>query len=126
MPNPKPRVNIPTNASERLDLAARIYAKHTADGVGSPLNAFQNHKWDANGPEVANALTLHQQAEDLQRQTDLAYRKRDLLLTEIDESIKSSRDLLLGIYRDNPKELNQWGFDVSDTVRTAAKKPSVM
>ena len=65
---------------------------------------------------------MHQQAEDFQRQADLAYRKRDLLLAEIDESIKSSRDLLLGIYRDNPKELNQWGFDVSDTARSAVKK----
>jgi hypothetical protein len=28
----------------------------------------------------------------------------------------------MGIYRDNPKELNQWGFDVSDTTRAATKK----
>jgi len=40
----------------------------------------------------------------------------------IDESIKSTRDLLLGIYRDNPKELGQWGFEVDDSVRAAAKK----
>lgn len=122
MPNSKPRVNIPTNPAQKLDLAARVYAKHTADGANSPLNAMQYHKWDANGPEVANALTLHQQAEDLQRQADLAYRKRDLLMNEIDQSIKSTRDLLIGIYHDNPKELNQWGFDVSDTAKAAAKK----
>jgi len=71
---------------------------------------------------VANALTLHQQAEDLQRQADLAYRKRDLLMNEIDQSIKSTRDLLIGIYHDNPKELTQWGFDVSDSPKAAAKK----
>jgi hypothetical protein len=122
MSNSKPRVSIPSNPVQKLELAARIFAKHSATGVASPLNALQTHKWDVNGPEIANAQALHQQAEDLQRQTDLAYRKRDLLLYEIDESIKSSRDLLMGIYRDNPKELNQWGFDVSDTVRSAAKK----
>ena len=122
MPSSKPRVSIPNNPVQKLDLAARVYAKHIAAGVSSPLNALQTHKWEDNGPEIATALSLHQQAEDLQRQTDLAYRKRDLLLSEIDESIKSSRDLLMGIYRDNPKELNQWGFDVSDTVRSATKK----
>lgn len=122
MPNSKPRVNIPTNPVQKLELAARIYAKHSAAGAASPLNALQTHKWDDNGPEIANAQALHQQAEDFQRQTDLAYRKRDLLLSEIDESIKATRDLLMGIFRDNPKELNQWGFDVSDTVRAAAKK----
>jgi hypothetical protein len=122
MPNTKPRVNIPTNPAERLDLAARIYAKHVADGTNSPLNALQNHNWTTNGPEVPNAITLNQQAEDLQRQTDLTYRKRDLLLSDIDECIKSSRDLLLSINRDNPKELNQWGFDVSDTAHAPKKE----
>lgn len=122
MPNAKPRVNIPTNPGQKLDLAARIYAKHTADGANSPLNALKTHTWAVNGPEVANAITLNQQAEDLQRQTDLAYRKRDLLLAEIDESIKASRDLLLGVNRDNPKELNEWGFDVSDTRATIKKQ----
>lgn len=122
MPNSKPRVNIPTNPALRLDLAARIYAKHVADGANSPLNALQNHTWTENGREVANAISLNNQAEDLQRQTDLTYRKRDLLLAEIDECIKSSRDLLLSLNRDNPKELNQWGFDVSDTARSVKKE----
>ena len=123
MANGKPRVNIPSNSALKLELAARIYAKHLAVGATSPLKALQNHNWDTNGPEVANALAYHQQAEELQRQANLIYRKRDLLLDEIDLSIKSTRDLLLGIFHDNPKELNQWGFDVSDTARSTPKKP---
>ena len=115
MANTKPRVNIPKNPAQKLDLASKIYAKHTSMAATSPLNALQSHTWTTNGPEVANAQSLHQQAEE-------AYRKRDLLLSEIDESIKSTRDLLLGIYRDNPKELGQWGFEVDDSVRAAAKK----
>jgi hypothetical protein len=121
MANPKVRVNIPTNPAQALELAARVNSKHTVDGATSPLNALQNHKWDENAPKITEAQTLHQQAEDLQRQANLAYRKRDLLMAEIDESIKSSRDLLLGIYRDNPKELGQWGFDVSDSQKAAKK-----
>lgn len=122
MANTKPRVIIPKNPAQKLDLASRIYAKHISMEATSPLNALQNHTWAVNGPEVANAQTLNQQAEDFQRQAELAYRNRDILLAEIDESIKSTRDLLLGIYRDNPKELGQWGFEVDDSVRMAAKQ----
>ena len=121
MANNKVRVDIPKNATLLLALSERIFAKHNEMALTSPLNSMQNHKWEVNGPEVAKALALHQQAEDLQRQTDLTYRKRDLILAELDESVKSTRDLLLGVFRDNPKELNQWGFDVSDTARATKK-----
>lgn len=122
MGNPKVRVEMPTNPLQKLELAGRVNAKHTDDGEKSLLNAMQTHKWDDNGPKIAEAQALHMQAEDFQRQANLAYRKRDLLLEEVDASLKSSRDLLLGIFHDNPKELSQWGFDVSDTPKAAAKK----
>ena len=35
MPNSKPRVSIPTNPAQKIDLAARIYAKHVADANAS-------------------------------------------------------------------------------------------
>ncbi len=120
MANVKPSVVIPTNPAQELDLAKKVYAKHTAMAATSPLNALQTHTWAVNGPQVANALTLHAQAEDLARQAEEAYRKRDILLAEIDHSLKASRDLLLGVYRDNPKILGEWGFEVNDAVR--AKK----
>jgi len=122
MGNSKARVDIPKSVVDELGLAARIYAKHVADAEKSVLKSLLNHNWDTNGPEVANAQALHQQAEELKRQSDLAYRQRDLLLAEIDNSVKATRDLLLGVYRDNPKELSQWGFDVSDTPKAAVKK----
>lgn len=121
MANSKPRVVIPSNPAQRIDLSAKIYKKHVAMTTTSPLNALQTNTWTQNGPQVANALTLHQQAEDLSRQAEEAYRKRDVLLASIDESIKSSRDLLLGVYRDNPKILGEWGFEVNDTAAAAKK-----
>lgn len=122
MGNSKARVDIPKSVVDELGLAARIYSKHVADAEKSVLKSLQNHNWDVNGPEVTNAQMLHKQAEELKRQSDLAYRQRDLLMAEIDNSVKATRDLLLGVYRDNPKELSQWGFDVSDTPKAAAKK----
>ena len=122
MANVKPRVNIPNNPAQELDLAAKIYDKHLSSGTGSPLNALQTHNWTDNGPLVADALSLHNQAEELKRQAEEAYRQRDLLVAEIDQSVKSSRDLLLGIYRDNPKQLGQWGFEVDDSPRATKKQ----
>lgn len=121
MANPNQRVEIPKNAEEKLDLAAKVYKKHTAMATTSPLNSLQTHTWAVNGPQVATTLTLHLQAEDLKRQAEEAYRKRDLIMNEITESLLASRDLLLGVYRDNPKILGEWGFVVHDTARATKK-----
>lgn len=113
------RITIPTNPTDRLALAEKIFEKHLSDGDASPLKAINSHAWENSGPRIATALDYHKQAEALRGQSDLTYRKRDLEVAEVDESIKASRDLLLGIYRDNPKELSQWGFNVSDTPRAS-------
>lgn len=120
MSNSRPRVKIPKNPEELLALASKVYAKHTNMLVTSPLNALQSHTWEVNGPQLLMASAFHQQAEEASRMAEEFYRKRDLILEEIDQSVKSSRDLLLSIYSANPKELGQWGFEVDDSVRPAA------
>ena len=117
MPNIKPRVIIPKNPFDLLTLAAKVVAKHIAMGLTSPMNSFQSHSWTENGPKVASAMTLHEEAQEHSRLAEEEFRSRDLMISEIDESLKSTRDLLLSIYRDNPKELGQWGFEVDDTAR---------
>lgn len=121
MANTKPRVVIPTTPSLKIDLAGKVFKKHTTMAAASLLKSLQTHTWEVNGPQVANALTYHQQAEDFARQAEEAYRKRDVLLAELDESIKASRDLLLGVYRDNPKILGEWGYEVDDSPKAAKK-----
>ena len=121
MANTKPRVIIPRNPALKLKLAAQIYAKHLDMANESPLNAIQSNPWSATGPEIVNAQTLHQQAEEYERKSELAYQQRDLLLAKIDESIKSSRDLLLGVHRKIPKSLGQWGFEVDDSPKASKK-----
>ena len=122
MANTNYRVNIPKNAEELLDLATKVYAKHTDLAAASPLNAMVSHNWTNNGPNVEPCLQLHKQAEDLKRQAEEAYRQRDLMLTEITESVKASRDLLLGVYRETPKSLGEFGFEVDDSARAAKKQ----
>lgn len=115
------RVNIPKNAEELLDLAGSVYQKHTDLATASPLNTMVSHKWADNGPKVAPCLQLHRQAEEFKRQAEEAYRQRDIMLGEITESVKASRDLLLGVYRETPKTLGEYGFEVNDSARAAKK-----
>lgn len=122
MANSSYRVNIPKNTEELLDLATKVYQKHTDLATASPLNAMVSHKWSDNGPNVAPCLQLHKQAEDLKRQAEEAYRQRDLMLAGITESVKASRDLLLGVYRETPKSLGEYGFEVDDSARAAKKQ----
>jgi hypothetical protein len=35
--------------------------------------------------------------------------------------VKGSRDLLEGVYRETPRTLAQFGFEITESVRTAAK-----
>jgi hypothetical protein len=124
MANLKPRVNIPVNVAQRLQLAARIYAKHQELGSASPLTMLQSNSWASNGPVVSTAQGFQREAEELQRKLEQAYEQRDLLLAKIDESIKASRDALLAVYRDNPRALGDWGFTIDDTPRSTKTKPA--
>ena len=110
----KPRVGIPINVQESLELADIIKKKHLADGEQSPLNSLLDHSWAVTGPQLETCLQHHLRAEELKRQMELAYRERDALLKPISETVRASRDLLMGVYRSSPKKLGEWGFKVSD------------
>ena len=121
MANPKYKIVIPTSASGLLKLAEDVYKKHQADADKSPLKAMQNHSWETNGPKIASALEIQAQAEKLKRQAEDLYKQRDLLIDQIDDSVKGSRDILMGIYRENPKELGNWGYEVNASVSKSKK-----
>jgi hypothetical protein len=40
----------------------------------------------------------------------------------IENSVKGSRDLLEGVYRETPRTLAQFGFDITESARSAGKK----
>ena len=115
MANPRIRINIPKKPAERIGLAKRVNDKHLADGDSSPLKLLQKNAWSEVGPITQICLKAHEDAEALSRQAEELYRKRDALLGQIDAAVKASRDVLTGIYRDEPKALGNWGFEVDDT-----------
>ena len=116
---PKNRVEIPSNPKEKLELGAKIFAKHQTDGPTSKLSILD---WDITGPTIQLAIEKHNLAEDLNRQRDKAYEERDILLQKIEASIKSSRDVLSGVFTTEMKKLGEWGFNVfSSTAPTKVK-----
>ena len=124
MSNPNYRVEIPTNATELIDLAGKVYKKHTELGPDSPLNAMVSHKWSDNGAKIAQAAALDKLAQDLKKQSEEAINKRNVLMPDIENSVKGSRDVLQGAYRETPRTLTQFGFEVIESARSVAKKTS--
>jgi hypothetical protein len=79
-----------------------------------------DNNWEVTGPKIATCRQNHQKAENMKQQMEIAYRERDKVLGEIEEIVRNSAALLKGIYRNTPKKLSDWGFEVIET--TAAKK----
>ena len=122
MGNPNYRISIPRNPSDLLKLATNVLKKHTELGSESPLNALVSHKWSDNGAKVAEATALDKLAQDLKTQSEEAINKRNALIPDIENSVKGSRDLLEGVYRETPRALAQFGFEITESARSAGKK----
>ena len=82
------RINVSHSPSELLDLAAKVYVKHQADGESSPLNSLVDNNWVVTGPKIAQALEIHQEAEGLRKKMEELYRERDIMLPEIEEIVR--------------------------------------
>ncbi len=115
MSKTKGRVEIPDNVEELLTLAAKVYKKHLDDAAESKLKLLEDYNWNSIGPTIATCLTSHNLAEEYKAKMEAEYRKRDLLLPEIDAILRNSKTLLKGIYAKNPKKLGDWGFNIDDS-----------
>ncbi|MDI1315919.1 hypothetical protein [Flavobacterium sp.] len=115
------RIVIPTNPSDLLILAQKIYDKHVADGATSPLNAMSDYNWATDGPKVAPCKQNNDDAEDAAKKAEQFYRQRDVDLPQIKSIVQNSAAVLKSIYAKNPKVLGDYGLVVDDTPK--AKKP---
>ena len=122
MGNNTGRIIIPQNIEKKLELAAKILAKHNADGDASKLNILPDFDWSKMGPIIETAKTKHVEAEKWKSKMEETYRDRDLLLPAIKSSLIHSRNLLKALYPDNPKRLGEYGMEVDDTPRVRKMK----
>ena len=44
-----------------------------------------------------------------------AYGERDKYMDNVDATVRASRDLLLSVFKKNPKTLSEWGMGVHDS-----------
>ncbi len=127
MANPvtKGRVALPKTPKEGFELAAKIYAKHLADGAASELKNLVDVSWDATGPGLAAGLAHHTEAERLKGLMEAAYRLRDAAFAPVADLNRASAAYLKGKYAKNPKKLAEWGYTVDDSPRKpAVPKPA--
>jgi hypothetical protein len=120
MPNPKVRVDIPTDPTARIALLKKAKAKHDELAAKSPLVGL---KWETISPALARADTADQLSDDLGRKREKATGDRDVEMPAVTEALRSIRDVLLGLNRDNPDALGDYGFDVSDASSSPTPTP---
>jgi hypothetical protein len=116
------RVIIPANPKDMLELAQKVYDKHQTAGALSPLTSLN---WTVQGPLIVDALNFHIEAEELRKQMEVLYEKRNLIFAPIDDLVKQSRDLLKAVYRNEPHKIGEFGFEVNNTPPPAKKDEQV-
>ena len=99
----KGRVNVPKTPKEGFELAAKIYAKHLADGSASELNNLDGVSWNVVGPTIAAGLAHNAEAERLKGLMEAEYRLRDAAFVPVDGINRASSAYLKGKYMKNPK-----------------------
>lgn len=115
MARTKGRVVKPKNTKEGLELAAKVYQKHQADGAASELKGLEGYSWDSVGPEIGKAIAFHNKAEELRAEMEALYRLRDLAFGPIQEITNISSTYLKAKFSKTPKKLGEWGYNVDDT-----------
>lgn len=118
------KVQLRRNADFLLKLCGLILAKHTADGVDSPLQAFDITDM---GDKYTQAQSLHDQALQIRRDVEKNAEQRNQIMGIAPKQsrrakglllfyIASARTVLAGIYTGNEQTLGDWGFEVNTTV----------
>jgi hypothetical protein len=117
----KPRIPIPTNPGEIIDLASSIEEQHTALGKASPLAMLE---WDIVSPQIKDASAVQKQIDKISKELEKLTQRRNNLLDPIGEFVRSSRDILSGVYRSEMKKLGDFGYVVDDSPKAKKTKPA--
>jgi hypothetical protein len=124
----KPRIIIPVNPGELINLNVLIYNQHQKLGAKSPLHALEElPSWDEVGPRAVEAQDLQATIDQQEKALKILYGKRQLFLDELLPQTRGTRDLLTGVYSQNLRRLGDFGYDVIDEPekRPAAPAPKM-
>ena len=110
------RVPLPSDPSESIALLKKVKKKHDELDTASPLAGL---KWGEISPALASADEKDALSDDLRKQAEKATEARDAKMPVVTETLRSARDVLLGLNRDNPRVLGDYGFTVDDSPRAA-------
>lgn len=118
------KVLIPENPDDALSLFKSVLDKNTLDGNDSPLKAIN----------MALMQTLYNIAQASNDEMKRLYGLAEIETVKRDNAFGAAqnhetlyyiltqiRDLLLVLYKDNPKELEKWGFTV--TIKESISRP---
>ncbi len=109
------RIPIPVDPSETIRLLRTVKDKHTALAAASPLGGLE---WDKIEPALTNAEEQDTLSDQLYRDAEKATKERNLNMPVVNEAVRAARDVLLGVYRSNPKKAGDFGFTVNDSPKS--------
>ena len=115
MSNKTSKVDLSTNVTDMVNLAQKVYHKHTSEGATSPMNSIQGIDMEAFNALNLEILSIHNEAEDLRKRSEQLHGVRDNKLVILEDQLRQIKNLLKAIHKKNTKELGLWGFDVIDS-----------
>ena len=121
MANNRYKVHIPRDPTALIALLKKILEKHVELGTASPLLALG---WDEMTPDLTKADTQDQLSDSLRKQAEKATGERDKYMPDLVEFVRAVRDVLLGVFRDNPDALGDFGFTVTDATSGGNATPT--
>ena len=117
------------NPDDFIDLCDDIFEKHTDDGAGSPLNAFDMGAFETKKNSArlnrTDAENNHATAEEKNHQAVVNLGLAEGQTSDTPDTcyniLTRGRDLLLALHQENAERLNSWGFKV---VISEARSPT--
>ncbi|WP_320052591.1 hypothetical protein [uncultured Acetobacteroides sp.] len=114
------KIVIPTNLDKRAKLAKDIMGRATQDGEKSPIKTIISDPLKA---KIETVEVKAKQANEYRRQVEVLIEERNNLMKEVDQFIRSSRDILTGIFPNEPKKLTEYGFEVDENRSKKSSAP---
>ncbi|MEK7684686.1 MAG: hypothetical protein AAB466_04620 [Verrucomicrobiota bacterium] len=115
----KPRITIPTTAGDLIDLASSIEEQHTELGKDSPLALLD---WKTASPQIKEASDVQDKINKLSKELEKLIERRNNLIDPLSGFVRSSRDILSGVFRSEMKKLSDFGFEVDDSPKAKKAK----